>query len=195
MKFYYEEIINLLFFPKLFFKDNVNCNWKKPFYFYFIFSLFQGIFISLNTLSENNNSFPDLIYQPVIINLGFILILVGLISFQSYILWRYQNYWQIFKVFLFTQLNWFLFVLISGVFGKLIFNYSFGHLDILLVLWYLYQLIGLSWVFHTIIIGISISTGITLKNILIPAILPFFILSILYLWNIGFFQFFLIKLL
>lgn len=194
MHHYYEDFRNILFNPKIFFKENINCKFHKSLLYFFIFSLCQGIFNIIIILTKNFNLFLSnpiqYIIQPIIINSASVVILGGVISVLFFIFFRFNNYKKILEVLFFIQMKWLVFIIISGVLANFIFDYHYGHLKILLYLWYLFQIVGLIWIFQTILVGIMIFTNISLKKSIIPIIIPFIVLSLIYFWNIGFFTYF-----
>ena len=54
--------------------------------------------------------------------------------------------------------------------------------------WYLYQIIGLSWIIHRIITGVTIVVDIPYKEGIIPVGVPSVIFSYFYLEITGLFQ-------
>jgi hypothetical protein len=60
--------------------------------------------------------------------------------------------------------------------------------DMYIILWYLYQILGLTWIIHTIITGVSICVDVPYKKVAIPVGVPSVIFSCFYLERAGLFS-------
>ena len=199
----------LLLKPKTFFTEKKDCGWRDPFCFFIIpliiFSVYTGVYKYRSYVSNILYASPPPVFldyflynhffKDIFNNISIIIILGSLITFLLYAFHCKWNYLEVFKVLLFTQVLWFFFKSISWIIqsninpGTTLFAPLFGASDMLLVFWYFYLIIGLSWIIHAVITGTTVFIDIPYKKGIIPVGAPLVIFSCLFLESAGLFRY------
>ena len=190
----FADLEKILLRPKEFFTERKNCGWREPFLFFIIPTIIFLLY-SIRSLIETTVFVLDfpigfwdmcsfyfmpflLFFREIFFHSSIVLVLGSFITLLLYAFHYKVNFLEIFKVLLFTQVLFIFFLFIFSVIRNTIpTELFFMHFDVLLVLWYLYLIIGLSWIIHTIITGVTIFIDIPYKKGIIPVGVPLVIFS------------------
>ena len=187
----FHDIWNVLFRPNTFFADKKNCGWKEPISYFILFAIL-GQILSLAHGARLGMFLPNptlqYIFYYVFLNraITYILVLGVFIILLLCIFRLKQDYLNVLKVLLFTQASWFLATLIvvfPAAIMPIFLNFDSFYMYHLVV-FSLCHIIGLVWVLHTIITGITIFSNIPYKKGIIPVGISFILF--LYIRDSGF---------
>jgi hypothetical protein len=194
-----DDLEKLLFKPKTFFTEKRDCGWKEPFYFFIItliaYSVCRIILSCIYYSLHPVDAFPYILniqVNPVLLVLFLSIwewlqilgVLWCLIILMLYLFRCNVDYFEVFKVLLFTHVLWLAVSLLSSLFGNILIilsNISFDLgliatpydvYDVWMLFPFLFQVIGFSWVTHRTIIGVTTFFDIPYKKGIILVGLP-----------------------